>query len=125
MQMIRAFWDAATAVDPAAAEFDEGRRFPLCHPDRLAALFESAGLADVHVAPIDIPTHFTDFDDLWQPFLGGQGPAPGYCDSLPEDRRSALRDQLYATLPQQPDGGIALHARAWTVCGDVPDHRSS
>jgi hypothetical protein len=31
-------------VDPEAVGFDEGRRFPLCHPDRLRALFESADL---------------------------------------------------------------------------------
>jgi hypothetical protein len=40
--------DAAAALDDAAAELDEGRRFPLC-----------------------------EFDDYWRPFLGGHGPAPG------------------------------------------------
>jgi hypothetical protein len=29
MAMMRHFWNAATTLDPAAAELDEGRRFPL------------------------------------------------------------------------------------------------
>lgn len=124
MQMIRTFWDAAVAMDPTAADLDEGRRFPLCRPEPLGALFGAAGLVDVEVAPIEIPTVFADFDDLWRPFLGGQGPAPGYCASLPEDGRDALREQLRAILPQQPDGSIPLDARAWAVRGYVPERGS-
>jgi SAM-dependent methyltransferase len=125
MQMIRRFWDAAVALDPVAAELDEGARFPLCRSEPLRALFGSAGLADVAVAPIEVPTVFTDFDDLWRPFLGGQGPAPGYCASLPVERREALRDRLRTTLPRRPDGTIPLVARAWAVRGTVPDHGPS
>jgi SAM-dependent methyltransferase len=120
MQLIRTFWDAAIALDPTAVELDEGPRFPLCRPEPLRALF-SAGLVDVEVAPIEAPTVFADFDDLWRPFLGGQGPAPGYCVSLPEDARRALREQLRALVPHRPDGTIALRARAWAVRGQVPD----
>jgi SAM-dependent methyltransferase len=117
MQLIRMFWDAAIALDPGAVELDEARRFPLCRPQPLRSLFESAGLVGVTVEAIDIPTVFADFDDLWRPFLGGQGPAPGYCASLSEDRRDALRDRLRGTLPGQPGGSIALRARAWAVRG--------
>jgi len=121
MQLIRAFWDAACALDPAAVDLDEGRRFTLCRPQPLRVLFDAAGLLDVQITAIDIPTVFTDFDDLWRPFLGGQGPAPGYCAALPEDRRHALRNQLRAMLPEHPDGTIPLHARAWAACGFVPE----
>jgi ubiquinone/menaquinone biosynthesis C-methylase UbiE len=38
MAMMRYFWDAATTLDPAAAELDEGRRFPLCQPEPLRGL---------------------------------------------------------------------------------------
>jgi SAM-dependent methyltransferase len=120
MQLIRAFWDAAITLDPAAAELDEGRRFPLCRPDPLRTLFGAAGLRDVTVASIEVPTVFADFDDLWRPFLGGQGPAPGYCAALPEHRRDALRERLRAALPQRADGVIPLEARAWAVRGRVP-----
>ncbi len=125
MQLIRTFWDAAIAVDPGATELDEGRRFPLCRPEPLGALFGSAGLLDVVVDALDVPTVFVDFEDLWNPFLGGQGPAPGYCAALSDDQRDALRDRLRATLPERADGSIALQARAWAVRGVVPEHGAS
>lgn len=115
MQLIRRFWDAAVALDPAAHALDEGPRFPLCHPHRLTALFQDAGLAAVEARAIDVPTLFHDFDDYWSPFLGGQGPAPGYAMSLDEQRRTALRERLRTTLPSRPDGAIPLIARAWAV----------
>jgi SAM-dependent methyltransferase len=117
MQMIRHFFDAAAALDPDAAELDEGRRFLLCQPDALSQLFEAAGLHDVEVRPIEVPTVFRDFDDYWSPFLGGQGPAPGYAMSLSEERRAALREQIRAGLPFASDGSIPLVARAWAVRG--------
>ena len=83
MQLMRRFWDAATALDPSAEELDEGVRFPICRPEPLAALFADAGLEAVATRPIEVATVFADFDDYWSPFLGGQGPAPGYCMSLP------------------------------------------
>jgi SAM-dependent methyltransferase len=117
MQLLRAFWDAATELDPAAAELDEGRRFPLCRPGPLGELFTAAGLTGVEVVPIEVPTVFADFEDLWRPFLGGQGPAPGYCATLTDGRRDALRERLRARLRPRDDGTIALTSRAWAVRG--------
>ncbi len=119
MQLIRQFWDAAIALDPKARELDEGLRFPDCRPDPLRTLFASAGLRDVTTQAIDVPTVFENFDDYWSPFLGGQGPAPGYCMSLPQADRNALRDRLRETLPADHDGKIHLTARAWAVQGVV------
>ena len=119
MQMMRRFWDAAGALDSNAISLDEGRRFPVCHPEPLANLFRHAGLHDVEVRSIDAPTIFKNFDDYWTPFLGGQAPAPGYCMSLSEDRRAALRDRIRASLPTSDDGSIHLIARAWAVRGTV------
>lgn len=115
MQLMRRFWDAAVALDPAARPLDEGVRFPLCTPARLAALLEHADLSEIVVHAIDVPTVFRDFDDYWTPFLGGQGPAPGYCMSLGEAPRARLRERLRAALPTRPDGSIALVARAFAV----------
>lgn len=117
MEMIRYFWDSAVALDPAAAELDEGSRFPLCRPEPLRRLWSDGGLTEVQVEALDVPTVFSDFDDYWAPFLGGQGPAPGYAISLTEDRRRALRHLLRDRLPESADGTVPLTARAWAIRG--------
>jgi SAM-dependent methyltransferase len=119
MQLMRYFWDAAASLDAAAGHLDEGRRFPICRPGGLENAFKAAKLSDIHGQGIEIPTVFADFDDYWSPFLGGQGPAPGYVMSLTEDSRAHLRERLRATLPIREDGSISLVARAWAVRGTV------
>ena len=114
MAMMRHFWDAAAEVDPAAAALDEGPRFPLCRPEPLADLWRAAGLRDVTTRRIEIPTVFAGFDDFWQPFLGGQGPAPAYLMSLPGAQRDAIRGVLRERLP---DDALAMTAAAWAVRG--------
>lgn len=117
MQLMQHFWNAAAALDPQAYDLDEGRRFPLCDPQALTELFQTAKLKDVEVRAIDIATKFKDFDDYWSPFLGGQGAAPSYAMSLNETQRIALRERIRAGLPFAPDGSIPLVARAWAVRG--------
>ncbi len=117
MEFLRAFWDAAVALDRAAAAADEGIRFPLCRSEPLEALFRSAGLGGVEVRAIDIPTRFADFEAYWQPFLGGQGPAPAYAMSIDESARARLREAVRARLPIAADGSISLVARAWAIRG--------
>jgi hypothetical protein len=119
MELMRRFWDAVVALDPAAHALDEGPRFAaVCTPDALTGLFRDAGLRDVEAQAIDVPTVFRDFDDFWNPFLGGQGPAPAYATALSEDRRVALRERLRSDLPIAADGSIELTARAWAVRGE-------
>ena len=120
MEFLRHFWGAATTVDPSAAALDEGRRFPLCRPDPLRRLWDGAGLVEVTVTPLEIPTRFADFTDLWDPFLAGQGPAPGYVAPLAPAARERLRAALRERVPTSPDGSIALRARAWAVRGRKP-----
>jgi SAM-dependent methyltransferase len=120
MVMMRHFWDAAAAADPAGAGLDEGARFPVCRPDPLRELWSGAGLTDVSVEAIEIATVFADFADFWNPFLGGQGAAPAYVMSLPANKRDAIRDLLRERLPVAADGSIPLTARAWAVRGSLP-----
>jgi SAM-dependent methyltransferase len=117
MRMMRYFWDAAVARDPAAEALDEGPRFPLCRPDTLRELWSASGLGGVRVRPLTVPTHFASFDDYWQPFLGGQGAAPGYLATLPGSDRDELRELLRERVPADADGAIRLTATAWAVCG--------
>ena len=113
MGFMRAFWNAATALDPKAMELAEARRFPFCTPDGLSALCAEAGWPAATVAPIEIETRFGSFEDYWQPFTLGAGPAPGYCVSLPEDKRAALKARLKQDVGG--DGPVSFVARAWAV----------
>lgn len=114
---IDAFWKAAASLDPKAADLDEGTRFPFCTAEGLAAMCSGAGLADAKIAPIEIVTEFPDFEAFWHPFTLGAGPAPGYCMSLSDDHRDALKTRLAEHLDQ--DGPVRLTARAWAMKATV------
>lgn len=119
MELMRHFWDAAAALDRAAADLDEGVRFPVCRPAALERLFAGSGLQHVEVTGLEVATRFKDFDDYWRPFLGGQGPGPAYVVSLDEPARERLCERLRERLPRAADGSIPLVARAWAVRGTV------
>ena len=112
MQMLRTFWDAAVALDPDAATRDE-RHMPLCTRGSLAELWRTQGLRDVDEQPLTIDMAFASFDDYWQPFRCGQGPAGVYVSTLSESARHALESKLRA------DVDLTLRARAWAVRGVV------
>jgi SAM-dependent methyltransferase len=120
MELMRYFWTAAGELDPAARELDEAVRFPIARLQPLLELFAAVGLKDRDCRAIDLPVLFQSFDDYWSPFLGAQGPAPGYATSLSENRRAALRDRLREMLPIRSDGTIPLVCRAWAVRGTKP-----
>ena len=108
--------NASDRIDPGQ---DEGERFPLCRQGALATAFAGAGLRQVRTSAIEMTMRFADFDDYWQPFLGGQGPAPAHAMSLDEAARKQLRDLIRARIPTHPDGTIVLAARAWAARGAV------
>jgi SAM-dependent methyltransferase len=119
MGFIRQFWDAAVAVDPAAAALDQGGRAGVTAAGQLEAAFRAVGFVAIEARSIAIPTVFADFDDLWLPFLGGTGGAPGYVATLDDVHRDAIREQLRRSVSAAPDGSIHFEARAWAVraCG--------
>ena len=104
MELMRFFWDSAVELDPHAAQLDEGVRFAVCRPEALQKLFAGAGLNEVEVKAIDIPTPFADFDDYWQPFLGGQGPAPAYACRLKRQREPACGTASASACQPEPTG---------------------
>lgn len=118
MQFMRYFWDAARAVDPSAKSSDEGERFWMCNQPALAKIFENAGVANVETGSIDVATVFGDFEELWSPLLGGQGPIGSHVVSLSTERRDRLQEELRSRLPVATDGSIDLLARAWVVKGN-------
>lgn len=117
MEFLRFFWDAAVALDQNATELDEGRRFPICHAGKLEEAFARAGFTDVKTTLLDIDTTFANFDDYWNPFLGGQGPAPGYLASLGKVEQAQLRNHLHQKLTPDSEGRIKLLARAIAIRG--------
>ena len=119
MGIMRAFWTEAVAQHPEAHDLTEDRRFPFCTRPALTDLAQSAALNKVEATTIEIPAHFSDFDDFWLPFTLGAGPAPGYCASLDPDARQRLRDRLDRNLPRNADGSLTLPVRAWAIRGKV------
>lgn len=117
---LRALCRALEPTGGRAEVPDEASRFPVCAADPLRSLWQAAGLVQVEVCSIEIPTRFTDFDDYWQPFLGGQGAAPTWLAGLMPAQQEAIRELLRQELPMQPDGSIELRAAAWAIKGTVP-----
>jgi SAM-dependent methyltransferase len=120
MRMLRVFWDAAIGVDATAENLDE-RHMPLCRDGELAQLWKQAGLENVHGQPLEITMRFESFEDYWDPFLMGQGPAGAYVRNLDGERREALRREVKHRLAlTADDASLMLPARAWAVYGTVP-----
>ena len=117
MTLLRRFWDAAVALDPAAGERDENR-MPYCSPEELAALWSVAGLGDVEVVPAVVAASYAGFEDLWQPLEAGVGPSGAYVVALAPEQRAAFKDELERRL-EAGDGAFELTARAWMVTGAV------
>jgi len=117
MEMLRAFWDEAVALDESSASRDE-RNMPLCRQGELATLWRTGGLERVEEQPLEIEMPFASFDDYWLPFLGGQGPAGAHVAGLTDAARSALEARLRARLlGGRADRAFTLRARAWAVRG--------
>jgi hypothetical protein len=116
MEMMARFWDAAVAVDSGEVP-DEALRFSGWDDEGLATRFHEAGFVNIGTTSLEISTPFADFDDLWSPFLGGQGAAPSYLATLDDERRDAIREVMRAGVGEGP---IELGARAWAVRANRP-----
>ena len=111
MAMLETFWAAVRRLDPTVrgekdmagtAEGDIARRL------------QHAGLGDVTAGALMARAHYADFDDYWEPFTFGIGPAAGYLATLPAEQRMQVRETSRAALP---DGPFVLEARAWYARG--------
>ena len=80
----------------------------------LASLFSQAGLGGTQVTTLTERVRHASFDDWWQRFTLGVGPAGAYVASLTPDRRAALREQCRRLLPAGP---VDITATAWAVSG--------
>jgi ubiquinone/menaquinone biosynthesis C-methylase UbiE len=117
MEMLRRFWQAAVALDPEAPVQSEAMR--MRSEPELREAWEDAGLRDVTTGELAVETRYADFDDLWEPFLGGVGPGGAYVARLDDERRAELREEFRRRVGEQ-EGPFALPARACAVRGVVP-----
>jgi acyl-CoA reductase-like NAD-dependent aldehyde dehydrogenase len=79
---------------------------------------QSAVMQTETFAPILYVVDYADFDDYWEPFTGGAGPATGaFYASLDDATKATLRHTVRASLPE---GRFTLPARAWIALGTVP-----
>ncbi len=108
---LTAFWSAVRELDPAA---DDESDLPGVREGHLASLFTQAGLNPAHVTTLTVRVRHASFDDWWQPFTLGVGPAGAYLASLPPDRRTVLREQCRRLLPPGP---VEIAATAWAASG--------
>ncbi len=115
MTMLRSFWDAVREVDPAAP--DEVDRFG-GRAGELAALWSETGLEQVVDGSLVVSSRYSDFDELWQSFLGGVGPSGSHLASLDETTRNAVRDAFHRRVGS-PVGSFSLTAHAWYTLGMV------
>jgi ubiquinone/menaquinone biosynthesis C-methylase UbiE len=114
MQMLRAFWAAARTLDKDAP--DEGRTMRYLSTDELEKLWGEVGMDQIDTDRMTVETGYSGFEDLWEPFTFGIGPAGSYCAALEPARRDALRDRLFEELGS-PAGPFTLRATACAVRG--------
>jgi ubiquinone/menaquinone biosynthesis C-methylase UbiE len=111
MGMLRPFWDAALELNPAAPAEHLAMRFG--KPEELRELWLEAGLAEVETDVFEVEQAYGGFDEYWEPFTAGVGPAGRYCAELTPEARAALREECRARL----GSGFRLSARAAAVRG--------
>jgi SAM-dependent methyltransferase len=106
---LAAFWSAVRALDPAA---DDESDLPGVREGHLAALFAQAGLGQAQVTTLTVRVRQASFEQWWEPFTLGVGPAGAYVAALTPDRGSELREQCRRLLPAGP---VDISATAWAA----------
>jgi hypothetical protein len=120
MTLLRAYWDAALAIDPSGARAaGAGERPPYTRPDELQELWSGAGLEVVELGELIVGADYDDIDDAWWSFAAGVGTSGAYCTSLDEATREELKADFQRRLGS-PKGPFGLTARAWYARGRTP-----
>ena len=107
------FWQAVHSLDPDA----EGEAMLAgAREGHLAELFDQAGLQDVESTVLTVRVGFPSFQDWWEPFTLGVGPAGNYVGGLDGPERTELAAECAKLLPLAP---FEVTASAWTALGRV------
>jgi ubiquinone/menaquinone biosynthesis C-methylase UbiE len=105
------FWSAARELDPSVV--DESA-FAGARQGHLVELLTAAGCTDVTETTVDASREHASFEEWWQPYTAGVGPAGNYVAGLAPDRQAELRERCRALLPPAP---FTITAKAWAVRG--------
>jgi ubiquinone/menaquinone biosynthesis C-methylase UbiE len=106
------FWQAVRERKPGA---DAEANFAGTRGGHLTELFQEAGLREVEETALAVHLEHATFEDWWEPFTLGVGPAGVYFASLDDTEQAELREACRRTLPEPP---FTLSARAWTARGE-------
>jgi SAM-dependent methyltransferase len=105
------YWEAVRELDPGARDESDlaGAR-----AGSLTALFEQAGLREVEETVLSVSVEHSTFEEWWEPYTLGVGPAGAYVAGLDPEGQAALRERCRARLPEPP---FVIEARAWVARG--------
>jgi len=107
------FWQAVHELDPAA---DDESELAGAREGHLAELFVAAGLREVEETALPVRAEHVSFEDWWEPFTLGVGPAGSYVTALDSARQVELRERCRQRLPKAP---FTLSTRVWAARGLV------
>jgi SAM-dependent methyltransferase len=107
------FWDAARELDP---DVHDESQLAGARQGHLTELFQAAGLRDVQETDVSVDVEHPSFDEWWEPFTLGVGPAGVHVARLDPDRQGQLRDRCRQKLPAGP---FVVSARVWAARGRV------
>ena len=105
------FWRAAVELNDRAVD-ESG--LPGARAGHLAELLEAAGLASIEETELGAAVEFSTFEEWWEPFTFGVGPAGAYVKGLDDARRSEVRERCRQLLPEPP---FTLQTFAWAARG--------
>lgn len=105
------FWEAARELDP---DVEDESHLAGARRGHLAQLF--GGLREIEESALSVSVEQQSFEDWWEPFMLGVGPAGGYAARLDATRQARLRELCRARLPA---ARFVLTARAWAARGLV------
>ncbi|MBU4464239.1 MAG: methyltransferase domain-containing protein, partial [Actinobacteria bacterium] len=107
------FWDVLSAIDPdAPAESD----LPGTREGQLRGYLEDAGLVDIAQTVLTVRVVHPSFDEWWEPYTRGVGPAGAYVAALAPAQRVSLETAMRAAIPEAP---FVVNGAAWTARGTV------
>jgi len=105
------YWEAVRELDPKV----EGEsNLAGAREGHLTELFEAAGLREIHETHLEVSVEHPTFEDWWEPFTLGVGPAGGYVARLDPERRTELRERCRQKFSAAP---FVLTSRAWAARG--------